>query len=218
MKIAVISQPLQLKSFDKLNLSSSYELVQDTANLKNYDVFIDLDFDNSDRTILDYADCTDTWILLNTVKSQLEDEFASVGASYNGEKIIGINAIPTFLERSTLEYCNPFKIDLDNFPQTSLGWESMELVDSRVGMITPRIIFMIINEAYFTVQEGTATKADIDTAMKLGTAYPMGPFEWCERAGLENVYETLEAIYEDTKEERYKICPLLKTEYLRSMI
>ena len=68
------------------------------------------------------------------------------------------------------------------------------------------------------VQEGTATKEDINTAMKLGTAYPMGPFEWCELAGLDNVYETLEAIYEDTKEERYKICPLMKTEYLKSMI
>ncbi|MDA8895888.1 3-hydroxyacyl-CoA dehydrogenase family protein [Bacteroidia bacterium] len=218
MKIAVIGQPSQLTSFDKLNLSASYELVQDTANLKNYDVFIDLDFDNSDRTILDYTESDSTWVLLNMVKSQLEDEFASVGANYNGEKIIGMNAIPTFLERSTLEYCNPFEVDLGSFPHADLGWETLELVDSRVGMITPRIIFMIINEAYYTVQEGTANKADIDTAMKLGTAYPMGPFEWCERAGLENVYETLEAIYEDTKEERYKICPLMKTEYLQSMI
>ena len=81
-------------------------------------------------------------------------------------------------------------------------------------MVTPRIIFMIINEAYYTVQEGTATREDIDQGMKLGTNYPFGPFEWAEKIGLDNVYETLEAIYEDTKEERYKICPLLKREYL----
>ena len=75
---------------------------------------------------------------------------------------------------------------------------------------------MIINEAYYTVQEGTATREDIDLGMKLGTAYPMGPFEWCEKVGVKNVYETLDAIYEDTHDERYKICPLMKTEFLRS--
>jgi 3-hydroxybutyryl-CoA dehydrogenase len=73
---------------------------------------------------------------------------------------------------------------------------------------------MIINEAYYTVQEGTATRADIDLAMKLGTNYPYGPFEWCERIGLEHVYHLLEAVYDDTKDERYKIAPLLKKEYL----
>jgi 3-hydroxybutyryl-CoA dehydrogenase len=89
------------------------------------------------------------------------------------------------------------------------------LVDDRVGMVTPRIICMIINEAYCTVQEGTASRADIDLAMKLGTNYPFGPFEWCARIGLKNVYELLEAIYEDSKDERYKISALMKKEYLR---
>ena len=65
-----------------------------------------------------------------------------------------------------------------------------------------------------TVQEGTATREDIDIGMKLGTNYPKGPFEWLNEIGIENVYKVLEAIYQDTKEERYKICPLLKEEYL----
>jgi 3-hydroxybutyryl-CoA dehydrogenase len=73
---------------------------------------------------------------------------------------------------------------------------------------------MIINEAYYTVQEETATRDDIDRAMKLGTNYPFGPFEWCQRIGINHVYEVLEAVYEDTRDERYKICPLLKKEYL----
>ena len=94
-----------------------------------------------------------------------------------------------------------------------LGTE-ITLVDDRVGMVTPRIIAMIINEAYYTVQEGTASKADIDTGMKLGTNYPMGPFEWVQKWGLTNIYELLEALYLDSKDERYKICPLLKKEYL----
>jgi 3-hydroxybutyryl-CoA dehydrogenase len=91
---------------------------------------------------------------------------------------------------------------------------AFQIVDDRVGLVTPRIICMIINEAYYTVQEGTSGKADIDLAMKLGTNYPFGPFEWCQKIGVRNVYELLAAIYEDTKDERYKICPLLKKEYL----
>jgi 3-hydroxybutyryl-CoA dehydrogenase len=74
---------------------------------------------------------------------------------------------------------------------------------------------MIINEAYFAWGDEVSSKTDIDTAMKLGTNYPFGPFEWANRIGIENVYGTLAAMYQDTQEERYKICPLLKTYYLR---
>jgi 3-hydroxybutyryl-CoA dehydrogenase len=81
-----------------------------------------------------------------------------------------------------------------------------------VGMLTPRIIGMIINEAYYTLQEGTASKTDIDLGMKLGTNYPKGPFEWAELWGLAEVRRLLEAMYRDTGDPRYKLCPLLKTE------
>ena len=76
----------------------------------------------------------------------------------------------------------------------------------------------LINEAYYTVQEGTASKKDIDLGMKLGTAYPKGPFEWSQEIGLDHVYETLDALYQDTKDERYKIASLLKTEYFKEFI
>jgi len=76
---------------------------------------------------------------------------------------------------------------------------------------------MIINEAYYAVLEGTATREDVDLAMKLGLNYPFGPFEWSNRIGVKHVYELLEAVYEDTRDERYKICPLLKKEYLAAL-
>jgi 3-hydroxybutyryl-CoA dehydrogenase len=74
---------------------------------------------------------------------------------------------------------------------------------------------MIINEAYYTVEEGTATRADVDLAMKLGTNYPYGPFEWSQKIGLGSVYDVLLAVYEATHDERYLICPLLKQEASR---
>jgi 3-hydroxybutyryl-CoA dehydrogenase len=71
---------------------------------------------------------------------------------------------------------------------------------------------MIINEAYFAIQENIASRSDIDLAMKLGTNYPFGPFEWCEKIGIKNVYELLIAVYDSTRDERYKVCELLEEE------
>lgn len=46
------------------------------------------------------------------------------------------------------------------------------------GMISARVIAMIINEAHLLMQEGAASAEDIDLSMRLGTGYPLGPFAW----------------------------------------
>lgn len=215
MKIGVTGSQNRIDEL-KEKISSSAELVEvkntelgEIATM-GFDAFIDLNFDDHTQNISHYTQL-DTPVLLSATKTQLAKELA--GISFNAP-IFGINALPTFINRTLLEasfYNESDKPKLENLANT-LGWEC-KWVEDRVGMVTPRIIFMIINEAYFTVQEGTANKADIDTGMKLGTNYPHGPFEWSEKVGLKDVYEVLEAIYQDTHDERYKICPLLKTEY-----
>jgi 3-hydroxybutyryl-CoA dehydrogenase len=129
--------------------------------------------------------------------------------------LFGFCGLPTFLNRQLLEVTVRQSGDVAKLSEVcaTLGTD-FSVVDDRVGLVTPRVIAMIINEAYFTVQEGTASREDIDLAMRLGTNYPFGPFEWCERIGLSNVYELLDALYADTKDERYKICALLKKEFL----
>ncbi|MDX5442683.1 MAG: 3-hydroxyacyl-CoA dehydrogenase family protein, partial [Hymenobacteraceae bacterium] len=130
--------------------------------------------------------------------------------------LFGINALPTFLNRPVLEV-SQLKPGKEHLLKQICKWFDTEyaLVEDRVGMVTPRIICMIINEACYTLQEGTASVQDIDLGMKLGTNYPNGPFEWADKIGVRHVYEVLQAVYEDTKDERYKICPLLKTKYLK---
>ena len=129
--------------------------------------------------------------------------------------LFGFNGLPTQFNRNLLEVSLLKEEDRNALAKIcgKLGTQYM-VVDDRVGLVTPRVLCMIINEAYYTVQEGTATREDIDLAMKLGTNYPYGPFEWCKKIGLKNVYELLAAIYDDTKDERYKIAPLMKQEYL----
>ncbi len=77
-------------------------------------------------------------------------------------------------------------------------------------MVAPRVLFLIINEAFLLMQEGTAKVGDIDTAMKLGTNYPNGPFEWAAKIGLNNIIETLEAMFEETGDLRFKPVDALK--------
>ena len=69
---------------------------------------------------------------------------------------------------------------------------------------------MIINEAFFALEDNVSSKAEIDTAMKLGTNYPFGPFEWAAVMGLENILALLQKLY--TTDSRYKPSQLLITE------
>lgn len=219
MKIAVLGTGKKAEAWKTKNLNAnSYTWVQDTTTHDEYDIFIDLDFDENPIHLKTYYNNKTTIFLLSAVNITLEGAFAINELKWEGQQIIGINALPTMLERTMLEYTNPFDINLHSEVLNLLNYEKSTKVESRIGLVTPRIICMIINEAFYTVQEGTANANDIDTAMKLGTNYPKGPFEFLNLMGISNVYNTLEAIYQDTHEERYKICSSLKQEYLKTLI
>lgn len=82
--------------------------------------------------------------------------------------------------------------------------------DDLSDQISLRIISMIVNEAYYALGDGISTKEEIDIAMKLGTNYPYGPFEWGQIIGLKKIYALLLNL--GRTEERYEIAPLLRYE------
>jgi 3-hydroxybutyryl-CoA dehydrogenase len=101
---------------------------------------------------------------------------------------------------------NPFV--LEKFRE--LGFNLIETSIISCGFIFPRTIAQIINEAYFALEEGVASKEDINRAMKFGVNYPKGPFEWA--AGKERyVHCLLEELYNKTGNKRYRPSPLLET-------
>ncbi|HEX4374961.1 MAG TPA: 3-hydroxyacyl-CoA dehydrogenase family protein, partial [Puia sp.] len=107
------------------------------------------------------------------------------------QPFIRINAWPTFLKRNICEVVagEDQKIIAKEILD-KLEW-SFQFIPDVPGMISARIISMIINEAYYTFEEDVSTKKEIDIAMKLGTNYPFGPFEWAEKIGLKNIYDLL---------------------------
>ncbi len=76
------------------------------------------------------------------------------------------------------------------------------------GFITSRINALIGNEAFYMFQEGIASAADIDKALKLGLNHPMGPFELVDLVGLDVRLSILEYLHK-TLGEKYRPCPLL---------
>lgn len=86
-----------------------------------------------------------------------------------------------------------------------------------LGHIHPRVITQIINEAYLALDEGLATKEDIDQAMHFGLNYPLGPIEWAERSGLIAPYLLLEELLSVTQKSRYRPALGLKKAALLKM-
>jgi 3-hydroxybutyryl-CoA dehydrogenase len=67
-------------------------------------------------------------------------------------------------------------------------------VEDVPGLVTPRILTMIISEAFLTLEAGVSSRAEIDRAMKLGAGYPFGPFEWAARIGPARIRDLLKAL------------------------
>lgn len=72
----------------------------------------------------------------------------------------------------------------------AIGRTCIRVTDT-VGMVRPRIIAMIINEAWLALGEDVSSEHEIDVAMKMGTNYPFGPFEWGEKIGLHRIHRLL---------------------------
>jgi 3-hydroxybutyryl-CoA dehydrogenase len=187
------------------------------VNLTAYDMLFDLNFDEHQNALHHYAALKNKVVVVSAAKKSLAQAAHEYGKKLDCV-LVGINALPSFINRSLAELSVLKESEYAQVEEAfaQLKWEC-KIVNDRVGMVTPRVVLMIINEACYTVQEGTANMKDIDTSMKLGTNYPFGPFEWGDRIGIKHVYETLDAVYQDTRDERYKICPLLRTLYLKNV-
>ena len=137
-------------------------------------------------------------VFKNAVALQLKD----LPANY-----VRFNGWPGFIHRNIFEIVSP-KIMEEKTKKImdALQWKFIFVPDIQ-GMIAARIICMIINEAWYALDDEVSTKPEIDTAMKLGTNYPYGPFEWGEKIGLPQVAELLKKLSET--DSRYLPSPLL---------
>ena len=78
------------------------------------------------------------------------------------------------------------------------------------GQIVWRIVVMLINEAADARYLHIASRDDIDLAMTQGVNYPKGLLQWADEAGISHCVETMDRLYDEYREDRYRCSPLLR--------
>ena len=91
----------------------------------------------------------------------------------------------------------------------SLGKVPIDVKDSP-GFVVNRVLFPMINEAAFALQQGVAGPESIDECMKLGCNHPLGPLALADLVGLDVVHSILEGLYREYGEPRYAPCLEIK--------
>lgn len=160
-------------------------------------------------TLLDKV-CRPTTILASNTSSLSITEIASV--TYRARKILGMHFFNPVHKMKLLEIVRALETDDDTLATAvevgkRIGKEVVVIKESP-GFITSRINAMIGNEAFYMLQEGIASAADIDKALKLGLNHPMGPFELVDLVGLDTRLHILEYLHK-TLGEKFRPAPLL---------
>jgi len=83
------------------------------------------------------------------------------------------------------------------------------VVNDYPGFIANRILMPMINEAIYSLYEGVAGVAEIDTVMKLGMAHPMGPLQLADFIGLDVCLSIMRVLHDGFGNPKYAPCPLL---------
>jgi 3-hydroxybutyryl-CoA dehydrogenase len=167
-------------------------------------VCIDLLFEPAEERINSLRQLKMPLIIVNSVITPLKEIRTD---------FIRINGWKTFLSRGIIEAaCMNESLKMATEQLFSALGRKTEWVPDITGFITPRIVASIINEAFLGLQEKISVETEIDIAMKLGTNYPYGPFEWGQKIGLHDVYSLLEALSKE--QTRYKPSALLKERIL----
>jgi 3-hydroxybutyryl-CoA dehydrogenase len=188
MKVVVIGDARSQEAIKARSAEAKVEWIwlktlEEVDKTTEGDCYMDLDFVFDQQRIDRLALLLPRPVLINAVLPTLREI---------GQPFIRINGWPGFLKRPVAEVAVSAREQEQKLLSLfdSLQWP-FQLVPDIAGMISARIISMIVNEAYFTFEAKTSTKDEIDIAMKLGTNYPKGPFEWSREIGLKNIYDLL---------------------------
>jgi 3-hydroxybutyryl-CoA dehydrogenase len=127
---------------------------------------------------------------------------------------IGFHLLPPLdrcrlVELTRLPTAQPFAAEAAEEFFTRLGFVA-EWVEDAPGLVLGRIVCQLVNEAFFAVGEGVGSEEAVDAGLTLGLNHPRGPFAWCDAVGLRHVCATLDALWRERREERYRLAPLLQ--------
>ena len=196
-------------AFGRLEYAGSVEEAARAADLVIEAVPEEIESKVEIFTLLDKI-CRPATIIASNTSSLSITEIASV--TYRAKKCLGMHFFNPVHKMKLLEIVRALETDDETLAAAvevgrRMGKEVVVVKESP-GFITSRINVLIGNEAFCMLQEGVASAADIDKALKLGLNHPMGPFELVDLVGLDTRLHILEYLHR-TLGEKFRPSPLL---------
>jgi len=209
VELGKVTAPDADAAFQRIKYAGSVEEAAREADLVIEAVPEELESKIEIFTLLDKV-CRPATILASNTSSLSVTEIA--GVTYRAKKCVGMHFFNPVHKMKLLEVVRALETDDDTLATAAevgkrMGKEVVVIKESP-GFITSRINAMIGNEAFYMLQEGIASAADIDKALKLGLNHPMGPFELVDLVGLDTRLHILEYLHK-TLGEKYRPAPLL---------
>ncbi|MGV9567631.1 3-hydroxyacyl-CoA dehydrogenase family protein [Streptomyces sp. NPDC003480] len=135
------------------------------------------------------------------------------GLTGRPENVIGMHFMNPVPLKPTVEVIQAFHtsastVDTARDFLSSLGKKSIVVNDSP-GFVTNRVMMLTVNEAAYLVHEGVASAADTDRLFVECFGHTMGPLETADLIGLDTVLLSIEVLYDEFKDSKYRPCPLL---------
>jgi len=165
------------------------------------ELFATIDAICSERTIFATATCT----------LSISELAASVNRK---DKFLGMHFFYPVPETKLVEIALGEETSAETFEVVRQVVDRMGRTCARLNesplSIMNRTIVAVINEASFELMEGLSDVEGIDNAMKLGTNWPKGPFEFADEMGLDTCLDYLELLQRELGEPKYRPCPLLR--------
>ena len=130
------------------------------------------------------------------------------------DKVVGIhfmNPVPMkpMVEMIRGYHTSESTIEIAKQMLTQMGKECI-IVNDSPGFVSNRVLMLTINEAVFLLQDQVATAEDVDKIFKGCFGHKMGPLETADLIGLDTILFSIEVLYENFNDSKYRPSPLLK--------
>lgn len=209
----------KLQSDEKDAILGRIKGTTDMADLKDADFVIEAVIEDLDlkRDVFKQLDelCRPDIVLASNTSSMSLTEIAA--ATKTPERVCGMHFFNPVPLMKLVEVIRGFSTSDEAVATTTelaqkMGKVTVEVKKDSPGFIVNRIMIPHLIEAIKIVEEGIATKEDVDTAVKNGLNYPMGPFELMDLTGIDIAYFVNEYFYKELNKESKWVSPnLLKT-------